>query len=63
MDPAQRLNWLREHQLPNQRPSKLMLTDAQDLTRRQIDRIKRLKRPELFYTQPKQHKSLYLLAL
>ena len=28
-----------------------MLKDAQDLTHRQIDRIKRLKRPKLFYAQ------------
>ena len=31
MDPTQRLTWLREHQLPNpnQKPSKLMLTETQ----------------------------------
>jgi hypothetical protein len=52
MDPNQRLIWLREHPLPNKTPFKLILTDAQDLTRRQIDRIKRLKRPKLFYAQP-----------
>jgi hypothetical protein len=37
MDPNQRLIWLREHPLPNKTPLKLILTDAQDLTRRQID--------------------------
>jgi hypothetical protein len=52
MDPNQRLIWLREHPLPNKNPFKLILTYAQDLTRRQIDRIKRLKRPKLFYSQP-----------
>ena len=52
MDPNQRLIWLREHPLPNKNPFKLILTNAQDLTRRQIDRIKRLKRPKLFYAQP-----------
>jgi len=51
MDPAQRLNWLREHQLPTQKPSKLILTDSQDLSRRQIDRLKRIKRPKSFHTQ------------
>jgi hypothetical protein len=51
MDPAQRLNWLREHQLPNKKPSKLTLTDAQDLSRRQIDKLKKFKRPKLFYAK------------
>jgi hypothetical protein len=51
MDPAQRLNWLREHQLPNQKPSKLMLTDSQDLTRRQIGRLKKSKGPKSFHAQ------------
>jgi hypothetical protein len=51
MDPAQRLTWLREHQLPNQKPSKLLLTDSQDLTRRQIGRLKKSKGPESFHAQ------------
>jgi len=51
MDPAQRLTWFREHQLPNQKPSKLMLTDSQDLTRRQIGRLKKSKGPKSFHAQ------------
>ena len=50
MDPNQRLIWLREHPLPNQKPSKLLLTDAQDLSYRQIDRLKKIKRPKSFHT-------------
>ena len=50
MDPNQRLIWLREHQLPNQKPSKLILTDVQDLSYRQIDRLKKIKRPKSFHT-------------
>ena len=51
MDPAQRLTWLREHQLPNQKPSKLILTNLQDLTRRQITNLKKIKRPKSFHVQ------------
>ena len=51
MDPNQRLIWLREHQLPNQKPSKLILTDNQDLTRRQINNLRKIKRPKHFHVQ------------
>ena len=51
MDPNQRLIWLREHQLPNQKPSKLILTDVQDLSYRQTDRLNKIKRPKSFHTQ------------
>ena len=51
MDPAQRLTWLREHQLPNQKPSKLKLTDTQNLTRHQIYKLQFFKRPKLLHTQ------------
>ena len=51
MNPAQRLIWLREHQLPNQEPSKLMLTDTQNLTRHQIYKLQHFKRPKLLHAQ------------
>jgi hypothetical protein len=51
MDPAQRHAWLRDHQLPNKDPCKLELTNTQDLTRRQIRKLKRLKQPETFHNQ------------
>jgi hypothetical protein len=51
LDPAQRFTWLREHQLPNQKPSKLILTNLQDLTRRQITNLKKIKRPKSFHAQ------------
>ena len=52
MDPNQRLIWLREHQAPNQKPFKLILTDVQDLTRRQIYKLQKFKRPKSFHAQP-----------
>jgi len=52
IDPNQHLIWLREHQAPNQKPFKLILTDAQDLTRRQIYKLIKFKRPKSFHAQP-----------
>jgi hypothetical protein len=51
MDPTQSLTWLREYQLPNPKPSKLMITDPQNLTRRQIGRLKKSKGPKSFHAQ------------
>jgi hypothetical protein len=51
MDPTQRHTWLREHKLPNQKPSKLMLTETQNLTRNQILTLQNFERPRLFRTQ------------
>ena len=51
MDPIQRHTWLREHQLPNQKPSKLMVTETQNLTRNQILTLQNFERPRLFHAQ------------
>ena len=51
MDPIQRHTWLREHQLPNQKPSKLMLTETQNLTRNQIYTLQNFERPRLLRAQ------------
>jgi len=51
MDPIQRHIWLREHQLPNQKPSKLMVTETQNLTRNQILTLQNFEKPRLFHAQ------------
>ena len=59
MDPAQCLTWLRENQLPNQKPSKLILTDAQNLSYRQIDRLKKLKDLNLSMINHQKHNLIH----
>jgi len=63
MDPIQRHTWLREHQLPNQKPSKLMVTETQNLTRNQILTLQTFERPRLFHAQlPKDQTNLQQAA-
>jgi hypothetical protein len=63
MDPIQRHTWLREHQLPNQKPSKLMVTETQNLTRNQILTLQNFERPRLFHAQlPKDQTNLQQAA-
>ncbi len=63
MDPAQRHAWLRDHQLPNKKPCKFELTDTHDLTRRQIRKLKKLKRPESFHNQSSSSEPYQLTSL